>query len=73
MASEAEVELIEALRPSAKRKPREKLIVRMGSSDRCLLDDAARARGTTTALLAGKLLKVVARDRLFDAVLDGDK
>jgi hypothetical protein len=74
MPTAAEMELIRGLRPRRKagRPKRASLTVGIDPTDRSLLDDEAKARGTTARTLAGKVLKVVTRDRLFDAVLDGD-
>jgi hypothetical protein len=74
MPTEAEAELLRGLRPRRKagRPKSTTLTLAISLADRCLLDTEAKTRGTTTKTLAGKVLKVVTRDRLFDAVLDGD-
>ena len=48
------------------------LPVALSLDDRRRLDDAARARGTTSADLALVLLRVVVRDGLIAAVIDDD-
>jgi hypothetical protein len=46
------------------------LALPLAPADRRRLDDAARARGIPTATLALRVLQMVARDNLADAVLD---
>jgi hypothetical protein len=72
MPSEAELELIETLRPRTKSTATTTIKVKLNRADCRALSAAARARGMMPKGLARKLLHVVLHDRLIDAVLDED-
>jgi hypothetical protein len=72
MPTEAELELIQGLRRKRKvgRPRRATLTVGIAPTDRCLLDEEAKVRGTTAKTLARKVLHVVLSEQLVRAVLD---
>ncbi|MBT1509436.1 hypothetical protein KIP88_02880 [Bradyrhizobium sp. SRL28] len=66
-----------SLRPGGKRKPLVALSLPspLPLSDKTLraLRDAAKAMGTDEVSLAGRLLEIIAKDNLYNAVLDPEE
>ena len=52
------------------RRPREQRSIKINKAALQLLKERAAASGKTESALASELLEVIARDNLFDAVLD---
>jgi hypothetical protein len=52
------------------RRPREQCSIKINKAALQLLKERAAASGKTESALASELLEVIARDNLFDAVLD---
>lgn len=60
-----------SLRPPGNiRRPREQRSIRINRAALQLLKDRAAASGMTESAIARELLEIIARDNLFDAVLD---